>query len=256
MVSRQSLTTIDCYCTLNPVMAALSPCGRALMMMRSNLCEKSWRKSRVLAETSTLLLSACPSLRSPRLTYVSIIRAQTHRQFHDITELLELCIHNDLDNTAMVLNDQLGRGRSTNAAVIVLLIQRWLMKGRWSQEEFQAHEQKKKRSEDWKTSWQIINSCLRVIRNGLEVKRVSEGQGPRGLTKSRRSSTRPSTELVITSTCVMPSKTHERVSRRQRIRTRRRNSSRKVIDNDCPKLKLRSKLSATILPSHSVPSVP
>lgn len=72
----------------------------------------------------------------------------------------------------MVLNDQLGRGRSTNAAVIVLLIQRWLMKGRWTQEEFQAYEQKKKRSEDWKTSWQIINSCLRVIRNGLEVKRV------------------------------------------------------------------------------------
>lgn len=73
----------------------------------------------------------------------------------------------------MVLNDQLGRGRSSNAAVIILLIQRWLMKGRWSAEEFQAYEQKKRPSDGWKTSWHIINSCLRVIRNGLEVKRVS-----------------------------------------------------------------------------------
>lgn len=88
----------------------------------------------------------------------------------------------DLDKTAIILNDQLGRGRSSNTAVIVLLIQRWLKQNRAGRTG-NAHPPTTPRRRDMsrrrlpglgqsKISWQIINSALRVIRNGLEVKRV------------------------------------------------------------------------------------
>jgi hypothetical protein len=84
----------------------------------------------------------------------------------------------DMDNTAIILNDQLGRGRSSNTAAIVWLIQRWLKQNR---HEASATASTPRRATSRRrlapdgqsrTSWQIINSCLRVIRNGLEVKRV------------------------------------------------------------------------------------
>jgi hypothetical protein len=86
----------------------------------------------------------------------------------------------DLDTTAVVLNDQLGRGRSSTTAVIVLLIQRWLKKGRErkvtrtpsSKEGNRPKLDRRQTIGAPKTSWQIINSCLRVIRSGLNVKRV------------------------------------------------------------------------------------
>ena len=87
-------------------------------------------------------------------------------------------MRSDLEQTAFILNDQLGRGRSTNTAVIVLLIQQWMKKDR--QDGHRPGTPMKKRPDTLKrsttsvpkTSWQIINSCLRVIRNGLEVKQV------------------------------------------------------------------------------------
>ena len=143
-------------------------------------------------------------------------------QFHDITELLDICIRTDIDRTAFVLNDQLGRGRSSTTAVMVLLIQRWLRKDRTAKEKASATSapvtptrersrfgaprkmatlnsgtpSKSERSErsdagtaagesagaggsgmgrgqTYRATWQIINSCLRVIKNGSEVKRVS-----------------------------------------------------------------------------------
>ena len=111
--------------------------------------------------------------------YVSRQVHRLIRQFRDLTELLDLYMRADLETSAFILNDQLGRGRSSTTAVIVLLIQRWLRRDRE-----QSSEQPLAKGEDGhararstaamsKTSWQIINSCLRVIRNGLEVKRVS-----------------------------------------------------------------------------------
>lgn len=84
----------------------------------------------------------------------------------------------DMDNTAIILNDQLGRGRSSNTAAIVWLIQRWLKQNRQDSHATATTPRRaasRKRLPDTsasRTSWQIINSCLRVIRNGLEVKRV------------------------------------------------------------------------------------
>jgi hypothetical protein len=111
-------------------------------------------------------------------------------QFHDITELLDLCTHTDLETSAFILNDQLGRGRSSTTAVIVLLIQRWMKAGRDHMRDSHHLPTTPSRSKSrpgvsrrktgaggagaaGRQSWQIINSCLRVIRNGLEVKTVS-----------------------------------------------------------------------------------
>ncbi|RSH87875.1 uncharacterized protein EHS24_000393 [Apiotrichum porosum] len=110
------------------------------------------------------------------------ITSESSPDFHDITQLLDLCMSIDLDKTAIILNDQLGRGRSSNTAVIVLLIQRWLKQNRAGRTG-NAHPPTTPRRRDMsrrrlpglgqsKISWQIINSALRVIRNGLEVKRV------------------------------------------------------------------------------------
>lgn len=123
-------------------------------------------------------------------------------QFHDITELLDLCTHTDLETSAFILNDQLGRGRSSTTAVIVLLIQRWMKAGRDHMRDSHHVPTTPSRSKSrpgvsrrktgaggagaaGRQSWQIINSCLRVIRNGLEVKTVSRG-GYCGGAKSRR----------------------------------------------------------------------
>lgn len=102
-------------------------------------------------------------------------------QFHDITELLNLCMRSNLSSSAIILNDQLGRGRSSTTAVIVFLIQRWLKEGR-NQKAQNPRTPSRSRppmlrksttaSGSARTSWQIINSCLRVIRNGLDVKQV------------------------------------------------------------------------------------
>lgn len=85
-----------------------------------------------------------------------------------------------MEKTAIVLNDQLGRGRSSNTAAIVVLIRRWLR--RETDERSPTTPARRNASRKSlltpgtsKTSWQVINSCLRVIRNGLEVKRVSAG---------------------------------------------------------------------------------
>lgn len=103
------------------------------------------------------------------------------RQFHDITELLNLCMRSNLSSSAIILNDQLGRGRSSTTAVIILLIQRWLKEGHRQKLQTPRTPSRSRppmlrkstaAAGSTSTSWQIINSCLRVIRNGLDVKQV------------------------------------------------------------------------------------
>lgn len=81
-----------------------------------------------------------------------------------------------------MLNDQLGRGRSTTTAIIVLLIQRWMKLGRDAAHSMSMSGMTPRKGRaalphkpdsKARSSWQIINSCIRCIRNGLEVKRVS-----------------------------------------------------------------------------------
>ncbi|ORX37949.1 inositol hexakisphosphate-domain-containing protein [Kockovaella imperatae] len=143
-----------------------------------------------------------------QLEFVRVpITSESSPDFHDVTELLELCVRTDLSSTAFVLNDQLGRGRSSNAAIIVLLIERWLSRGSRTrkgdhrtiqyeilfpgEESDENSTPRRNRGTDAsplksmsrtrdrtpihstpRSSWQIINSCLRIIRNGLRVKRI------------------------------------------------------------------------------------
>ncbi|CDZ97852.1 hypothetical protein [Phaffia rhodozyma] len=129
--------------------------------------------------------------------------------FADISTLTQLVLRTDLEETAIVLNDQLGRGRSTISSVIILLTKEWLEKHRANSSSDghnldvpQAEEEDavvqgesivrrsrpiRQHSPRGRTtsraasvlptnkaskamSWQVINSLLRVVRNGLEVK--------------------------------------------------------------------------------------
>jgi hypothetical protein len=104
--------------------------------------------------------------------------------------LLDLVIRTDYERTPIVVNCQLGRGRSTITSIIILLIQRWLKHSRVRSSSQagadDAEVRSKKRSP--LPSYQAINSelacylfkkgasqrvptdLLRVIRNGLRVK--------------------------------------------------------------------------------------
>ncbi|WVR08265.1 hypothetical protein IAU60_005312 [Kwoniella sp. DSM 27419] len=126
---------------------------------------------------------AAASSRDLQLSFIRIpVTSETTPDFHDITEILDLCMRTDLSSTAIILNDQLGRGRSSITAIIVLLIQQWLKSGQnmSSSRTLTPHTPSRGRSNLLKrqtnaahrTSWQIINSCLRVIRNGLDVKQA------------------------------------------------------------------------------------
>ena len=142
-----------------------------------------------------------------------------------MTELLDLCMRADLETSAFVLNDQLGRGRSSTTAVIMLLIQRWLRAGHQPREP-SSRNRSLSRPRDGqrpagtpKTSWQIINSCLRVIRNGLEVKGVGQIAPLDEISAEMlfRWSTRRSMLPPRTSTSEMRSKTSGARQKKQKI---------------------------------------
>ncbi|ODO07006.1 hypothetical protein I350_04372 [Cryptococcus amylolentus CBS 6273] len=126
-----------------------------------------------------LMDEAAHASKEVQLNFVRIpITSESSPDFHDITEIVELCMRTDLSSTAIILNDQLGRGRSSTTSVIVLLIQRWLKDGRSrirrtpSRSRTRSSRKNTTVDQSPKTSWQVINSCLRVIRNGLHVKQV------------------------------------------------------------------------------------
>ncbi|OCF37043.1 hypothetical protein I316_00947 [Kwoniella heveanensis BCC8398] len=136
-----------------------------------------------VASIREIMDDAAASSKEVHLNFVRIpITSESSPDFHDITEILELCMRTDLNSSAIILNDQLGRGRSSTTAVIVLLIQQWLKSGRTAHaprsltphtpSRGKTHLLKKSTTSAPRTSWQIINSCLRVIRNGLDVKQA------------------------------------------------------------------------------------
>lgn len=98
------------------------------------------------------------------------LTAMSTLDFQDIQEMLTLCLRNDLRHTVIILNDQLGRGRSTLASVFIKLIAGWIQQ---KQEDAGATPKTPRLAATKKarSSWQIINSCLRVLRrNGIYVK--------------------------------------------------------------------------------------
>lgn len=57
------------------------------------------------------------------------ITAEKSPDFSDVRELVEIVAQLDPEEGAVIVNCQLGRGRSTRAQVIITLVQRWL----WSE---------------------------------------------------------------------------------------------------------------------------
>ncbi|KZW02890.1 hypothetical protein EXIGLDRAFT_730985, partial [Exidia glandulosa HHB12029] len=97
----------------------------------------------------------------------------------DISELLELVMRMNSEDTPIVLNCQLGRGRSTMASIIVLLAQQWLQPGRQPPPTpGRQHPMMRNQiaypffepSNPQQRSYQSINNLLRVVRNSLFVK--------------------------------------------------------------------------------------
>ncbi|EGO24423.1 hypothetical protein SERLADRAFT_438035 [Serpula lacrymans var. lacrymans S7.9] len=110
------------------------------------------------------------------------ITAERPADFTDLSELLDVITRSDSESTAIVVNCQLGRGRSTLTSIIILLIQQWLASSRTLSQRSPrflhrslstmsmakldgVHEPVNLRQ-----SYQVINNLLRVIRKGPTVK--------------------------------------------------------------------------------------
>jgi protein-tyrosine phosphatase len=103
------------------------------------------------------------------LTYFRVPQtAESTPEPEDMDNLVHVIRTIDLQNTSVVINCQIGIGRSTVGMVIVTLILRWLG--------MENTPMVSKKSFDVPTTkyynYQVIHSLLRVIRNGIECKRV------------------------------------------------------------------------------------
>ncbi|KAI0303565.1 inositol hexakisphosphate-domain-containing protein [Multifurca ochricompacta] len=111
------------------------------------------------------------------------LTAERPPDFSDFSELIAVMLSPNMARTPIVVNDQLGRGRSTLTSIILILLQKWLARpvppstSSWSGNRplstlgsvlsFDAH------SGDppiRRQSYQVINNLLRVIRKGPAVK--------------------------------------------------------------------------------------
>ncbi|OJA21653.1 hypothetical protein AZE42_09324 [Rhizopogon vesiculosus] len=117
------------------------------------------------------------------LHYVRIpITSERPPDFTDLSELMDLVLRTDSSSTVMVVNCQLGRGRSTLTSVLIILIQQWLKESRtlFSQRSPRTkprtlsismtsdifHEEPANK----RHAYQVINNLLRIIRKGPTVK--------------------------------------------------------------------------------------
>ncbi|CDO71831.1 hypothetical protein BN946_scf184939.g55 [Trametes cinnabarina] len=120
------------------------------------------------------------------LSYARIpITAERPPDFTDLSELIEVMIRCNTSEVPIIINCQLGRGRSTLTAVILLLIKRWLAKAtRVRDPSTPGPLQRSITASSIKSadavvprhtqrhSYQIINNLLRVIRKGPMVKQA------------------------------------------------------------------------------------
>ncbi|EPT01640.1 hypothetical protein FOMPIDRAFT_1119753 [Fomitopsis schrenkii] len=119
------------------------------------------------------------------LAYARIpITAERPPDFTDLSDLIDVMVRNSASRAPIVINCQLGRGRSTLTAVILLLIQQWLER---AAEHYAAQSPRKPtrplpcnvsipQADGHNThhrprqSYQVINNLLRVVRRGPAVK--------------------------------------------------------------------------------------
>ncbi|QRV75009.1 paladin [Ceratobasidium sp. AG-Ba] len=112
------------------------------------------------------------------------ITSERPPDFSDIESLVDVVINTDSERTPIVLNCQLGRGRSTIASIVVLLLQEWLRSTRGRAPSrtprrgltMLSMSIERERDGNKKSlprhSYQIINNLLRVIKRGPDVKRI------------------------------------------------------------------------------------
>ncbi|KAF9260086.1 hypothetical protein L218DRAFT_1079604 [Marasmius fiardii PR-910] len=105
------------------------------------------------------------------------ITAEKPPDFTDLSELIDLVLRSSID-TPIVVNCQLGRGRSTLASIILTMIQQWLAIHRPTTPLLPKTKRTLSFTESeppvaqHRHSYQVINNLLRVIRTGLKVKNV------------------------------------------------------------------------------------
>ncbi|VDC06830.1 unnamed protein product [Peniophora sp. CBMAI 1063] len=116
------------------------------------------------------------------VSYVRIpITAEHPPDFSDFGALIALALSTDMANTPVVLNDQLGRGRASLAAVILVLVQNWLHRDRETTAPMLQRSQSMSRISGVgdagmnetpirRQSYQVINNVLRVVRKGPAIK--------------------------------------------------------------------------------------
>ncbi|KAI0701909.1 inositol hexakisphosphate-domain-containing protein [Cerioporus squamosus] len=98
--------------------------------------------------------------------------------FTDLSELIEVMIRSNATGAPVVINCQLGRGRSTLTSVIMLLIQQWLATATRVRDPTTPGPLQRSMTNDLiphhnaRQSYQIINNLLRVIRKGPMVKQT------------------------------------------------------------------------------------
>ncbi|KAL0085283.1 inositol hexakisphosphate-domain-containing protein [Phycomyces blakesleeanus] len=93
------------------------------------------------------------------------ITAEKSPDINDFDELRNLVASVELSKTALIMNCQIGLGRSTIGTVIATLLTRWMSQN--TQQEVAT-----KTAPPKYLNYQIINSLLRVIKNGLEIKSI------------------------------------------------------------------------------------
>ncbi|KAN0134590.1 Inositol hexakisphosphate domain containing protein [Lactarius tabidus] len=113
------------------------------------------------------------------------ITAERQPDFSDFSELIAVMLGPHMAHTPIVVNDQLGRGRSTLTSVILILLEQWLARplppsiSRRSSFSYPnstlsssvlTHDGLSGDSPLRRQSFQIINNLLRVIRKGPVVK--------------------------------------------------------------------------------------
>ncbi|KIJ66912.1 hypothetical protein HYDPIDRAFT_180575 [Hydnomerulius pinastri MD-312] len=112
------------------------------------------------------------------------ITSERPPDFTDISELMDLVVRTDSTDTAIVVNCQLGRGRSTLTSVLILMIQQWLKESRLlAQTSPRTLPRSRSLSASLpmadsfveepinrRQSYQVINNFLRIVRKGPAVK--------------------------------------------------------------------------------------
>jgi len=106
--------------------------------------------------------------RAIQLSYHRVpVTAEKPPEWKDFDDMRNLIASTDRPD-AIVLNCQVGLGRSTTGTVIATLLTNWIFPGA-SNLRVEPEQDKAQRP---RLNYQLINSLLRVIKNGLEVKSV------------------------------------------------------------------------------------